>query len=147
MSIRPRQPGTVPLEEVAERLLALPTPPPSPLSPYSSSLPQIPSLPLPIPSQPSNSPIYEDDIIYSQLDDGRHNRALLRARVNMLYRDRPFHRRTALLMKEEARVSRAAWAQSAESRLSETKTVSRGTKDSEEPQDSDDRALETAGTC
>ncbi|GJU02713.1 hypothetical protein Tco_1113051 [Tanacetum coccineum] len=26
--------------------------------------------------------------------------------------DRPFHRRTALLMEEEARVSRAAWAQS-----------------------------------
>ncbi|GJX22804.1 putative reverse transcriptase domain-containing protein [Tanacetum coccineum] len=54
----------------------------------------------------------EDDIIYSQLDDARHDRALLRARVNMLYRDRPFHRRTALLMEEEARVSRAAWAQS-----------------------------------
>ncbi|GJV12921.1 hypothetical protein Tco_1354462 [Tanacetum coccineum] len=51
-------------------------------------------------------------IIYSQLDDARHDRALLRARVNMLYRDRPFHRRTALLMEEEARVSRAAWAQS-----------------------------------
>ncbi|GKC24595.1 hypothetical protein Tco_1026745, partial [Tanacetum coccineum] len=30
----------------------------------------------------------------------------------MLYRDRPFYRRTALLMEEEARVSRAAWAQS-----------------------------------
>ncbi|GJS73424.1 hypothetical protein Tco_0706265 [Tanacetum coccineum] len=54
----------------------------------------------------------EDEIIYSQLDDARHDRALLRARVNMLYRDRPFHRRTALLMEEEARVSRTAWAQS-----------------------------------
>ncbi|GJR89482.1 hypothetical protein Tco_0213493 [Tanacetum coccineum] len=54
----------------------------------------------------------EDDIIYSQLDDARHDRALLRARVNMLYRDRPFHRRIALLMEEEARVSCAAWAQS-----------------------------------
>ncbi|GJW80245.1 hypothetical protein Tco_0144220 [Tanacetum coccineum] len=54
----------------------------------------------------------EDEIIYSQLDDARYDRALLRARVNMLYRDRPFHRRTALLMEEEARVSRAAWAQS-----------------------------------
>ncbi|GJS89033.1 putative reverse transcriptase domain-containing protein [Tanacetum coccineum] len=31
---------------------------------------------------------------------------------NLLYRDRPFHRRTALLMEEEARVFRAAWAQS-----------------------------------
>ncbi|GJV64806.1 putative reverse transcriptase domain-containing protein [Tanacetum coccineum] len=40
----------------------------------------------------------EDEIIYSQLDDARYDRALLRARVNMLYRDRPFHRRTALLI-------------------------------------------------
>ncbi|GKC64667.1 hypothetical protein Tco_1097265, partial [Tanacetum coccineum] len=39
-----------PAAEVAERVLALPTPPPSPLSPYSSPLPQIPSPPLPIPS-------------------------------------------------------------------------------------------------
>ncbi|GKF45693.1 hypothetical protein Tco_0135495, partial [Tanacetum coccineum] len=37
---------------------------------------------------------------------------LLRARVKMLYRDIPFHRRTALLMEEEARLSRTAWAQS-----------------------------------
>ncbi|GKF93291.1 hypothetical protein Tco_0280010, partial [Tanacetum coccineum] len=53
-----------------------------------------------------------DEIIYSQLDDARYDRALLRARVNMLYRDRLFHRRTALLIEEEARLSRAAWAQS-----------------------------------
>ncbi|GKG18847.1 hypothetical protein Tco_0375946, partial [Tanacetum coccineum] len=73
----------------------------------------------------------------------------------------PFHRRTALLMEEEARVSHAAWAQSmdacdqetdsdlrsAESRPSETEIVSGGTKDSEEPQDSDDRAADTVGTC
>ncbi|GJT32553.1 reverse transcriptase domain-containing protein [Tanacetum coccineum] len=93
----------------------------------------------------------EDEIIYSQLDDARYDRALLRARVNMLYRDRPFHRRTALLIEEEARLSRAAWARSmdacdqetvgdfrsAKSRLSETETASGGTKDSEEPQDSE----------
>ncbi|GJW40299.1 hypothetical protein Tco_0066144 [Tanacetum coccineum] len=54
----------------------------------------------------------EDEIIYYQLDDARYDRALLRARVNMLYRDRPFHRHTALLMHKEARLSRAAWAQS-----------------------------------
>ncbi|GJS36848.1 putative reverse transcriptase domain-containing protein [Tanacetum coccineum] len=46
------------------------------------------------------------------LDDAQHDRALLRGRVNMLYRDRPFHRCTALLMEEEARVSHAAWTQS-----------------------------------
>ncbi|GJW79953.1 hypothetical protein Tco_0143928 [Tanacetum coccineum] len=54
----------------------------------------------------------EDEIIYSQLDDARYDRALLRARVNMLESDRPFHRRTVVLMEEEARLSRAAWAQS-----------------------------------
>ncbi|GKF89808.1 hypothetical protein Tco_0263771, partial [Tanacetum coccineum] len=42
----------------------------------------------------------------------RYDRALLRARVNMLESDRPFHRRTTILMEEEARLSRAAWAQS-----------------------------------
>ncbi|GJU75054.1 hypothetical protein Tco_1266459 [Tanacetum coccineum] len=240
MSIRPQAPAPFLSEEVAERLLALPTPPPSPLSPYSSPLPQIPSPPLPISSPPPNGPTYvegslgsraagirqrdalpspvhetempeiclplrkrprrttpgpgyevgessaagaarqfgpttaeadlygfaemldtapgrqtskelgygitdtwddlvgaiqeiapttldgvnqrvielattvdqEDEIIYSQLDDARYDRALLRARVNMLYRDRPFHRRTALLIEEEARLSRAAWARS-----------------------------------
>ncbi|GJY12353.1 hypothetical protein Tco_0381662 [Tanacetum coccineum] len=240
MSIRPQAPAPFLSEEVAERLLALPTPPPSPLSPYSSPLPQIPCPPLPIPSPPPISPTYvegslgsraagirqrdalpspvhetempemclplrkrlcrttpgpgyevgessaagtarqvgpatarvdlygfadmldaapgrqttrelgygitdtwddlvgaiqeiapttlegvnqrvielattvdqEDEIIYSQLDDARYDRALLRARVNRLDSDRPFHRRTALLMEEEARLSRAAWARS-----------------------------------
>ncbi|GKF72861.1 hypothetical protein Tco_0208975, partial [Tanacetum coccineum] len=50
----------------------------------------------------------EDEIIYSQLDDARYDRDLLRARVNRLDSDRPFHRRTALLVQEEARLSRAA---------------------------------------
>ncbi|GJR58250.1 hypothetical protein Tco_1500412, partial [Tanacetum coccineum] len=53
MSIRPQAPAPFLSEEVAERLLALPTPPPSPLSPYSSPLPQIPSPPLPIPNGPT----------------------------------------------------------------------------------------------
>ncbi|GJR75766.1 hypothetical protein Tco_0088131 [Tanacetum coccineum] len=176
MSIQPQAPAPFLSEEVAERLLALPTPPPSPLSPYSSPLPQDnPRSAIPIPSATTHSrtmpcrttpgPGYkvgesltagaarqvgptiaradlygfadmldappgrqttrelgygitdtwddhEDEIIYSQLDDARYDRALLRARVNRLDSDRPFHRRTALLMEEEARVSRAAWAQS-----------------------------------
>ncbi|GJW05478.1 putative reverse transcriptase domain-containing protein [Tanacetum coccineum] len=165
MSIRTQAPTPFLSEEVAERVLALPTPPPSPLSPYSSPLPHIPSPPLPIP--PPISPAYvdrslgsraagvrqrdalpshvhktempemclplrkrlayysrtsgcletigygirvymenlEDEIIYSQLDDARYDRALLRARVNMLEGDRPFHRRTVVLMEEEARLS------------------------------------------
>ncbi|GJR12322.1 hypothetical protein Tco_0794974 [Tanacetum coccineum] len=167
------------------RFLALPTPPLSPLSPYSSPLPQIPSPPLPIPSPPPNSPTYieaphpspvheteipkiclplrkrlcrtaptpryevreslaagaarqdrlavaradlygfvdmvdaapgrlmssefgygimdtwddlEDGIMYSLLEDAREDQSLLRGRVNMLFRDRPYHRRTTLLI-------------------------------------------------
>ncbi|GKE40245.1 hypothetical protein Tco_1463650, partial [Tanacetum coccineum] len=54
----------------------------------------------------------EEENLYSQLDDARYDRALLRARVNILDSDRPFHRRTTVLMEEEGSLSRAAWAQS-----------------------------------
>ncbi|GJV26204.1 putative reverse transcriptase domain-containing protein [Tanacetum coccineum] len=267
MSIRTQAPTPFLSEEVAERVLALPTPPPSPLSPYSSPLPHIPSPPLPIPPAPPIIPTYaegslgsraagvrqrdalpshvhktempemclplrkrlcrttpvapdmtdwgevgkaapgrrmsrelgygirdtwddlvgaiqeiapttlegvnqrvielsstvdeEDEIIYSQLDDARYDRALLRARVNMLESDRPFHGRTAVLMEEEARLSRAAWAQSMDAcdetipecillatttiRIRQSDAVSRDPEDSEEPQASDDRDTETAG--
>nr|GEV03229.1 reverse transcriptase domain-containing protein [Tanacetum cinerariifolium] len=43
-------------------------------------------------------------------EDAQFDRALLRARVNTLYRDRPYHRRTAMLMDREAMYSREAWA-------------------------------------
>ncbi|GKF74804.1 hypothetical protein Tco_0224248, partial [Tanacetum coccineum] len=49
---------SLPPREEVERLLALTTPPPSPLTPLSSPLPQIPSPPLPIPSPPPNSPTH-----------------------------------------------------------------------------------------
>ncbi|GJR77516.1 hypothetical protein Tco_0089881 [Tanacetum coccineum] len=49
MSVRPQTPILLPSEAKVERLLALPIPPPSPLSPWSSPLPQIPSPPLPPP--------------------------------------------------------------------------------------------------
>nr|GEZ95522.1 hypothetical protein [Tanacetum cinerariifolium] len=43
-------------------------------------------------------------------EDAQFDRALLRARVNTLFRDRPDHRRTAMLMDREAMYSREAWA-------------------------------------
>ncbi|GKE21539.1 hypothetical protein Tco_1433051 [Tanacetum coccineum] len=49
MSVRPQTPVPLPSEEEVERLLALPIPPPSPLTPLSSPLPQITSPPLPPP--------------------------------------------------------------------------------------------------
>ncbi|GKF00144.1 hypothetical protein Tco_0023494, partial [Tanacetum coccineum] len=66
MSIRPQAPAPFLSEEVAERLLSLPTPPPSPLSPYSSPLPQIPSPPLPIPPPPPNGPTYVEGSLGSR---------------------------------------------------------------------------------
>ncbi|GKD20371.1 hypothetical protein Tco_1222074, partial [Tanacetum coccineum] len=53
MSIRTEAPAPFLSEEVAERVLALPTSPPSPLSLYSSPLPHIPFPPLPPPISPT----------------------------------------------------------------------------------------------
>ncbi|GJY97317.1 hypothetical protein Tco_0514227 [Tanacetum coccineum] len=48
ISIRDEPPTPFWSDTEVARLLAIPTPPPSPLSPWSSPLPQIPSLPLPL---------------------------------------------------------------------------------------------------
>nr|GEU44277.1 putative reverse transcriptase domain-containing protein [Tanacetum cinerariifolium] len=45
-----------------------------------------------------------------RFEDAQFDRALLIARVNTLFRDRPDHRRTAMLMDREAMYSREAWA-------------------------------------
>ncbi|GJQ90263.1 hypothetical protein Tco_0001402 [Tanacetum coccineum] len=74
MSIRTQAPTPFLSEEVAERVLALPTPPPSPLSPYSSPLPHIPSPPLPIP--PPISPTYVDRSLGSRAARIRQRDAL-----------------------------------------------------------------------
>ncbi|GJR97460.1 hypothetical protein Tco_0269634 [Tanacetum coccineum] len=50
ISIRDETPISLPPREEVERLLAMPTPPSSPLSPWSSPLPHIPSPPLPVSS-------------------------------------------------------------------------------------------------
>ncbi|GKE89090.1 hypothetical protein Tco_1566565 [Tanacetum coccineum] len=80
--LAPADPTTAPApflsEEVAKRLLALPTPPPSPLSPYSSPLPQIPSSPppLPISSPPPISPTYVEGSMGSRAAGIRQRDAL-----------------------------------------------------------------------
>ncbi|GKF56264.1 hypothetical protein Tco_0166604, partial [Tanacetum coccineum] len=58
ISIRDEPSISLPPREEVKRLLALTTPPPSPLTPLSSPLPQIPSPPLSIPSPPPNSPTH-----------------------------------------------------------------------------------------
>ncbi|GKD10297.1 hypothetical protein Tco_1189982, partial [Tanacetum coccineum] len=49
--------------------------------------------------------------MHVRFEDAQDDRALLRGRVNRLFRDRKFHHHIARLMEEEARVSHAAWAQ------------------------------------
>ncbi|GJV92849.1 hypothetical protein Tco_1540662 [Tanacetum coccineum] len=129
ISIRDEPSISLPPREEVERLLALTTPPPSPLTPLSSPLPQIPSPPLPIPSPPPNSPTHIE-ILESCLP--------LRKRVRLLshpniapghpmsreldygitdtwddlrdyHQVRPVHRRLAVMIEREAKMAREAW--------------------------------------
>nr|GEV80439.1 putative reverse transcriptase domain-containing protein [Tanacetum cinerariifolium] len=45
-----------------------------------------------------------------RFEEAQDDRALLRARVNTLFRDRPDHRRTTMLLDREAMYAREAWA-------------------------------------
>ncbi|GKE40218.1 hypothetical protein Tco_1463623, partial [Tanacetum coccineum] len=54
----------------------------------------------------------DTDEIYMRLDDEHTGRHLLAGQLNMLFRDRRTHARTARLMETEARMSREAWGQS-----------------------------------
>ncbi|GJR56660.1 hypothetical protein Tco_1407181 [Tanacetum coccineum] len=54
----------------------------------------------------------DTDKIYGRLDDVQDDRSLMSGWLNMLFRDRRAHARTALLMEREARLSREAWGQS-----------------------------------
>nr|GEY48552.1 hypothetical protein [Tanacetum cinerariifolium] len=60
MSIRPRTPISLPSDTDIATLMAIHTPPPSPLSLLSLPLPQIPSPPLPLLSPPPTDPTYEE---------------------------------------------------------------------------------------
>ncbi|GJZ82266.1 hypothetical protein Tco_0647439 [Tanacetum coccineum] len=51
----------------------------------------------------------DTDKIYTRLDDEQSEQQLMAGRLNMLYRDRRAHARTARLMEAEARMSREAW--------------------------------------
>ncbi|GKB27139.1 hypothetical protein Tco_0866540 [Tanacetum coccineum] len=54
----------------------------------------------------------DTDEIYVRLDDAQDDRLLMSGRLNMLYRDRSAHARTALLIEREARLSHKAWGRS-----------------------------------
>nr|GEY64572.1 hypothetical protein [Tanacetum cinerariifolium] len=70
----------------------------------------------------------DTDEIYGRLDDAQDDKALIYGRVNMLYRDKSDHARTARLMETEARLLRQAW---------EKGTIHQGTKTAEDLTDPD----------
>nr|GFB09611.1 hypothetical protein [Tanacetum cinerariifolium] len=123
------------------RLLAMSSPPSSPLSPWSSPPPQIPFPPLPpilsppspvLSSAPPPSPIQfktrvrkDTNEIYMWLDDEQSERQLLAGRLNLLFRDTHAHAYIRHLMEIEARLSRDAWVRS-----TDASDLVRGTDDS-----------------
>ncbi|GKC83771.1 hypothetical protein Tco_1139488, partial [Tanacetum coccineum] len=176
ISIQDEPSISLPPREEVEKLLALTTLPPSPLTPLSSPLPHIPS---PTPNSPTHIEILEsclplqkrvrfasptpgcemfdideiapreldyditvtwDDLVgaideiapttvegvnqrvtdlativeeettsmYGIIRRSQDDRSLLRARVNLLYRDRPVHRRLAVMIEREAKMAHEA---------------------------------------
>nr|GEV24453.1 putative reverse transcriptase domain-containing protein [Tanacetum cinerariifolium] len=61
-----------------------------------------------------------------RFEEAQDDRALLRAQVNTLFRDRPDHRRTAMLMDKEAMYAHEAWAFSMDRSLATQLTTSLG---------------------
>ncbi|GJV53642.1 hypothetical protein Tco_1449383 [Tanacetum coccineum] len=51
----------------------------------------------------------ETTSMYGIMEDAQDDRSLLRGRVNLLYRDRPVHRRLAVMIEREAKMAREAW--------------------------------------
>ncbi|GJU92692.1 putative reverse transcriptase domain-containing protein [Tanacetum coccineum] len=51
----------------------------------------------------------ETTIMYDMMEDAQDDRSLLRARVNLLYRDRPVHRLLTVMIEREARMACEAW--------------------------------------
>ncbi|GKE69011.1 hypothetical protein Tco_1527083, partial [Tanacetum coccineum] len=102
--------------------------------------------------------------VYTRWDDEQTGRQLLAGQLNMLFRDRRAHARTARLMETEARMSREAWGRSMDAsdlaravetdddyrdaggRSQEAKAIHRGTEADEGTTDLDGRVTETTGT-
>ncbi|GKC82062.1 hypothetical protein Tco_1137779, partial [Tanacetum coccineum] len=94
----------------------------------------------------------DTDEIYTRLDDEQSGRQLLAGRINMLFRDRRAHVRTARLMETKVRISREAWGRSMDAsdltraevmllRTTEAEATHRGTEADKETSDSDGRKM------
>nr|GEX67770.1 hypothetical protein [Tanacetum cinerariifolium] len=51
----------------------------------------------------------ETTIMYGIMEDAQDDQSQLRGQVNLLYRDRPVHRRLAVMIEREARMAREVW--------------------------------------
>ncbi|GKA54948.1 reverse transcriptase domain-containing protein [Tanacetum coccineum] len=105
----------------------------------------------------------DTDEVYTRLDDEQFGRQLLAGRLNMLFRDRRAHARTARLRETEAGMSREAWGRSIDAsdiahaevmslrttvlaqQSQEAEAAHRGTEADKETSDSDDRAMINQG--
>ncbi|GJR68645.1 hypothetical protein Tco_0014710 [Tanacetum coccineum] len=58
----------------------------------------------------------ETTIMYDIMEDAHDDRSLLRARVNLLYRDMPVHHCLAVMIEREARMAHEAWGLSMDAR-------------------------------
>ncbi|GJZ85196.1 putative reverse transcriptase domain-containing protein [Tanacetum coccineum] len=128
ISIQAQIPVSLPLDTEVARLLAIPTPLPSPLSPWyevgeSSSAAAarptkgfradygfVATMDREIRHDPERDVEFatrvrqDTDEIYVRLDDEQTEQQLMAGRLNMLYMDRHAHARTALLMERETRI-------------------------------------------
>nr|GEV59123.1 reverse transcriptase domain-containing protein [Tanacetum cinerariifolium] len=110
MSIRERPPMPVWSAAEIDRILAIPSPPPLPLSPYESSSA--------VAARPTRG-FKADYSFIATLDDEirqdpkrEDDKVLMSRQLNMLCRDRRDHARIARLINTEARLLRQAWVQS-----------------------------------
>ncbi|GKB63876.1 hypothetical protein Tco_0920062 [Tanacetum coccineum] len=58
----------------------------------------------------------ETTIMYGIIEDAQDDWSQLRGRVNFIYRDRPIHRRLAVMIEREAKMAREAWGLSMDAR-------------------------------
>ncbi|GJY68187.1 hypothetical protein Tco_0471169 [Tanacetum coccineum] len=85
--------------------------------------------------------------IYVRLDDAQDDKSLMSGRLNMLFRDRRAHARTALLMEREARLSPDGDYSLASSRPRSTGTTCGDTETDEYTVDTCDSTTGTPRTC
>ncbi|GKD16719.1 putative reverse transcriptase domain-containing protein [Tanacetum coccineum] len=85
-----------------------------------------------------------------RFEDAQDDRAYLRARVNTLFRDRPYHRHTAMILDNEAMYARMAWTSSKDMSAAIKLTIALGrieTLEARDPEPQDEPAEAGSSCC